>query len=322
MSRTLGRIAGGLIAAVLCATVASAQPKKKAAPKPATPPAAAKTSPALVVVNDEAITEADLTRAMQFRQVPEEQRDKSRRPILDKLIEARLISQFLASRKTTAPKQEVDEQINRLRELAKKRGDDPDRALANLGYSEEALREEFALPLAWKRHVDRVLTAERIRQFFQDHRDEFDGTQVRARRILIKVGFDDAEAGESAEKKLAALREQIVSGKLTFEQAARDVSEAPSKEQGGDVGWFAYASGRMPREFARAAFGLKEGEVSQPFRTPYGAELCQLTGRKPGDVSLEDVRDDVVRELSEDLWRQTAAELRKTARIEWKAPEQ
>src|SRR5262245_45341439 len=80
MTGNLRHIAFGLLAALVCYSVASAQPKKKAAPRPATPPAATKASPALVVVNDEAITEADLTRAMQFRQVPEEQRDKSRRP--------------------------------------------------------------------------------------------------------------------------------------------------------------------------------------------------------------------------------------------------
>ena len=103
--------------------------------------------------------------------------------------------------------------------------------------------------------------------------------------------------------------------------AAREHSAAPSKEQGGDVGEFPYV-GKMPARFSREAFGLEVGEISQPFRTPYGMELCLVTSREPGDLSLEDVRDDVLARLSQEMWKQTIAEMRKEAKIEWKVERQ
>jgi parvulin-like peptidyl-prolyl isomerase len=74
----------------------------------------------------------------------------------------------------------------------------------------------------------------------------------------------------------------------------------------------------MPVQLTREVFRLNVGEVSQPFRTSWGVHLCLVTDRKPGDLSLEDVRDEVLARMSQDLWNETIAELRKTAKIEWK----
>src|SRR5262245_3744820 len=67
--------------------------------------------PVLVIVNGDKITESDLIRRMKTRQVPEDERDRYREAYLEKLIDSRLIQQFLTSRKTAATKQEIDEQI-------------------------------------------------------------------------------------------------------------------------------------------------------------------------------------------------------------------
>ena len=102
-----------------------------------------------------------------------------------------------------------------------------------------------------------------------------------------------------------------------FEEAARTRSQGPSKENGGDVGLFPF-TGKMPQKFSREAFQLEVGEISPPFRSTFGVHLCQVTDRKPGDLSLEDVRDDVLVRMSHELWTQTVADLRKGAKIEWK----
>src|SRR5207302_497928 len=137
--------------------------KKSAKSKPAV---AAKREMVLVTVNGKKITEAQLNRMLMTRQVREEQRDKARDAFLEEMIDARLIQQFLDSRETKASKQEIDEQVNRIRDAAKQRGSDPDKVLADLGYTPESLREEFALPLAWKHHVDRAVPASRLKTYF------------------------------------------------------------------------------------------------------------------------------------------------------------
>jgi peptidyl-prolyl cis-trans isomerase C len=64
------------------------------------------------------------------------------------------------------------------------------------------------------------------------------------------------------------------------------------------------------------AFALKTGDVSQPIESPFGVHLITVTDRKPGDLSLEDVRGKVLDVLSKELWDKTVAELRTQAKIE------
>jgi peptidyl-prolyl cis-trans isomerase C len=234
------------------------------------------------------------------------------------MIDAKLIQQFLESRDTRASKQELDAQVNRIRDAAKQRNADPDKALAELGYTPESLREEFAIPLAWQHHFDRAVTAARLKAYFDEHRAEFDGTKVKASHIIIRLHpSDDEQAWKDAEAKLSDIRKQIVKKEISFYEAAHEYSQAPSKEEGGDVGEFPFV-GKMPEQFSREAFRLKVGEMSQPFRSKFGVHLCVVTGRKPGDLSLEDVRDEVLARLSQEMWKQTVADMRKTAKIEWK----
>ena len=90
--------------------------------------------------------------------------------------------------------------------------------------------------------------------------------EVRASHILVKT--------EEEAKKLA---EDIKSGKISFEEAARQVSLCPSGHEGGDLGFF--KRGVMVKPFEDAAFALKEvGEISAPVETQFGWHLIQLTG--------------------------------------------
>jgi len=271
----------------------------------------------LVTVNGKTITEGDLQRVMQTRQVPAEMREKYRQPFLDELVDARLIRDFLATKKISASKQEVDQQVKQVLELASKRGD-PEQALATMGYTNESLREEFALPLAWKRYIEQAVPQAQMQKFFAAHRQEFDGTMLRARQILKRVDSGDEADWKAAEEEVTSLRQQIVDGEISFSEAARRHSDSPSAPEGGDVGEFPY-SGKMPPSFTHQAFQLKVGEISPPFRSKAGVHLCQVTERKPGEASLEDVRDEVISRMSQDLWKQTVAAQKKTAKIEWKS---
>ncbi len=300
--------------------VAAPKSTTKPVPKPAVPQTRvgdALPGKALVVVNGVEITEAEVNRLMQTRRIPEAERPRLRRMFADQMIDSRLIQGFLEARDTRATKAEVDKQVEYVREFAKRQGD-PDRILSGYGYTPESLREEFAVPLAWQHHVRRIYTTKKLRDYFDEHRAEFDGTQVRARQILIKVPApQDPEKLKAATEQLRQLRAEIIAEKTTFAAAAEAHSQAPSGEKGGDVGFFPFR-GKMPPDLSRQAFALKVGEISEPFTSRFGVHLCEVTDRKPGDLSLEDVREEVFNQVAQELWTKTAADLRSTARIEWK----
>ena len=90
--------------------------------------------------------------------------------------------------------------------------------------------------------------------------------EVRASHVLVKT--------EDEAKKL---REDINAGKISFEDAARQISLCPSGHEGGDLGFF--KRGVMVKPFEDAAFARREiGEVSQTVETQFGWHLIQLTG--------------------------------------------
>ena len=104
--------------------------------------------------------------------------------------------------------------------------------------------------------------------------------QTHARHILIRAreGLSESEARD----RLARIRERIVAG-ADFGEMARQNSEDSSAAKGGDLGWV--APGDTVPEFERVMNGLKPGEVSQPFQTPFGWHLVQVIERRSEALS-------------------------------------
>lgn len=91
--------------------------------------------------------------------------------------------------------------------------------------------------------------------------------QVQARHILVKT-YEDA----------VKLQDRLNKGE-DFARLAQELSEdTGSKEQGGELGWF--ARGTMVKEFEDAAFALQPNQISQPITTTFGVHLIQVTARE------------------------------------------
>ncbi len=64
-----------------------------------------------------------------------------------------------------------------------------------------------------------------------------------------------------------------IEGGSNFEELARDFSNCSSGNNGGLLPEF--GRGKMVREFEKAAFSLKFGQVSAPIRTKFGYHLIK-----------------------------------------------
>lgn len=270
----------------------------------------------LATVNGAKITAGDLAFMMLTRKVPADLQPKVRERFLEQLIDSRLIQAYLDKRKIKAAPLAIDAQVDRINRLIKQKQDDPQKVLSALGYTDETLRRELALPLAWRAYVEQIVTAKTLREYWDRHRSEFDGTQIRASHIMIGLGKNDGEAArQAAREKLTRVRENIIAGRQTFADAAREYSTAPSRENGGDLGRFRFGEKNL-QAFSDAAFPLQIGEVSEPFATPFGIHICTVTERNPGQLSLEDVRLAVLSRLSQEIWDKLVEQERLQAKIE------
>lgn len=120
-----------------------------------------------------------------------------------------------------------------------------------------------------------------IVEFYDANRSMFvEGEGAKASHILV----DD-------EAKALDISKQLEDG-LEFEAAAKQYSKCPSKDVGGDLGYF--TRGKMVPEFEEACFSMKPGEVSGPVKTQFGYHIIKLVEKKePKIVSLEEVKENI-----------------------------
>lgn len=141
-------------------------------------------------------------------------------------------------------------------------------------------------------------------------------TQTRARHVLLRASPQVSQ--QAALARLATLRSQIEAGTLSFEQAARDVSEDASAAQGGDLGWV--SPGAFVPEFEAAMNPLPIGGMSAPFVSRFGAHLVQVLDRRSATLDARQQREqarNVLREQRfEQAYNEWARDLRARAYVE------
>jgi parvulin-like peptidyl-prolyl isomerase len=281
------------------------------------------------VVNGAAISRADVEAALKVMngptpmQVPESRQRQMRFEALGILIDNLLLEQFLRKNAPAADPHEIARHLAELETALNKDGKKLPDYLVENGMTAPQLREQVINALQWRDYTKARVSDADVQQYYNDNKDFFDGVQVRASHILIRVPVTGSDGDvKAAQTKLQSIRQEIEAGKTTFADAAKKYSQCPRAPEGGDVGYF-------PRkfvwdeEFAKAAFNpqLKIGDLIGLVRTEAGWHLIQLTDRKPGTPSDFAKIKDGVRDLYlTELRMNIVATQRKRARIEINLP--
>jgi parvulin-like peptidyl-prolyl isomerase len=285
---------------------------------PPTPPAA----DVAATVNGEPISIAELDSALNATlpatPLTAAQRKKLRAALLEDLIDERVLRQFLVRSAPKVEPAEVDAQMTALKARLVKENLTLDGFLKRTGQTEAQLREEWAAQIRLANHVKRIATDDKLRAYHAANRDHFDKVEVRVSHILVRVG-KDAPAVEraAAREKLEALRREVAAGRLAFAAAAKKYSQCASGLTGGDLGFIPRRGLPEDEPLAKAAFGLKVGELSEVAETARGYHLLTVTDRKPGVPSeLEKCIVEVLEAYAEDVRTELIANLRKEAKIQ------
>jgi peptidyl-prolyl cis-trans isomerase SurA len=149
--------------------------------------------------------------------------------------------------------------------------------------------------------------------------------EVHASHLLVTVAPDAPPAQvEAAHQKAIELARRAREPGTDFAALAKEASEGPSKESGGDLGWF--RKGEMVPELEKVAFALQPGQISDPVRTRFGWHVVKVEEtRNVQPKALADVEDQLRDRLyREELEKQTDAylkELRAGPLIEYKVPD-
>jgi peptidyl-prolyl cis-trans isomerase C len=166
-------------------------------------------------------------------------------------------------------------------------------------YQAKALRDAY-----FNSTIKPAVTDEEVKAAYEKEASKVKVSErVRARHILVQT-----------EKEAKDVLTKLNNGEK-FEDIAKQVSLDGSKDYGGDLGYF--SAEEMVPEFSKAAFALKNGEISQPVKTDYGWHVIKLEDRKQGGAQpFDQVKAGIKAVLMRKKVQDAVSELRKEAKIE------
>jgi peptidyl-prolyl cis-trans isomerase SurA len=108
-------------------------------------------------------------------------------------------------------------------------------------------------------------------------------TQIHARHILVKTS--EITSDGDARQRLEQLKQRLEGGDDFADLARSHSDDQGSALKGGDLGWI--SSGDVVPEFEDQIKRLEAGQISSPFRTPFGWHLVQVLERRQHDSTME-----------------------------------
>lgn len=260
---------------------------------------------AVVLVNGEAITMQQINRELVGHQqrivrsgghLNPELLAGLREQVIEHLVDRALLHQASDREGVTVSDEELNAAFGEIR-LQFDSDESFNASLHQMKMTEEVLREELRGSIAVSKLVNDLfgessrISEEEARAYYDSNPEEFfSPEQVRASHILILSDPDGADEGEDdGIVTIQEIRKEAEAGD-DFAELAIKHSQCPSREQGGDLGYF--TRGKMVKPFEDAAFALKPGELSEVVKTQFGYHLIKLEDRQEGGTAaFEDVQE-------------------------------
>jgi len=246
----------------------------------------------VITVGDEKVTAADFDGFIS--ELPADRqaiaRSDGRRELADLIVKMKLLAQEAKSRNL-----DQDRKVQRTIDIAR------DQILAQ----------------AMVNDVKDKLDDAAVRKYFEEHKASLE--RVQARHILIRMkgsrvpvrpGQQDL-TDDQAKAKAEDIYKRLKAGGDFAKMAREESDDTGSGADGGDLGSFGHS--QMVAPFEQTAFALKEGEISQPVRTPFGWHVIQVEQRFDTPEKLaEQIRASLGPKKTEDL----IADLKKSRKTE------
>ena len=139
-------------------------------------------------------------------------------------------------------------------------------------YRNEVLREQLTLLKLKKRIIVTMDVDERaLREIYEKEFSSEQELYFTASHIIMQANeSNDTEIKDA----VTTIYKEITEGKMTFAEAAKSYSQDGSAANGGSLGTFSARD--MVPEFSERLAVMKEGDVSEPFRTRYGWHIVKL----------------------------------------------
>lgn len=280
-------------------------------------------------VNGKDVTDVSINLAMRYaiRAVPPGPDQQAN--VLRLTVEQSIIRTLLAQEARKAGiKASAEEVATRVKEKRQQlaRPEILDTIIKNFNGSEAdlvALEEEMILAdkfVAEKVAATVKVTEADARAYYEANPKEFEHPeQAKIWMIMAAVPKNASETERAAAREKAArARARLAKGE-DFAAVARELSDDPSRQRGGEIGWV--RKGMLFPELEPNVFALEPGQISEVLESPRGFHVFRLEARRgPGRYPWEEIHGQLVQTLTARKIQERLAEvlgpIRRAATVE------
>jgi peptidyl-prolyl cis-trans isomerase SurA len=241
------------------------------------------------VVNDEAISVADLTSRLKMVMLSSnladspETRQRVAAQVLRTIVDEKLQMQEAKRQNVTATDEEINKALAQIEKQNNMQAGQLDQVLKARGIERGALVDQLTASIVWSKLVRRlvsqtnVVSDEEIDYALKRAKETANEPQSRVAEIFLAV--DNPQQEDEVRRLAERLTEQMKQG-ARFSAVAQQFSQSATAAVGGDIGWV--RPEQLSPELGKVVAQMRPGELSAPVRTGAGYYLLLVLDRRSG----------------------------------------
>ncbi len=245
--------------------------------------------------------------------------------VLEQLIDRQLIEQEAQRRKFRVTDEELETAFSNFLQQRGMTKDQFHLAMAQQKMQAGRFKERLRGEIMVHRFIDGEIRSriqvgdQECRDYYEKHKgDHAKAGQARIQQIALLTRGGAAKDKREKRHQIEEIRSRILQGD-DFGKLARQFSQGPNAENGGDCGYF--SEGELLPELDQAAFTQNVGEVSPVIETSVGFHIVRVLDRGSGEAKpFEEVKDQIRASLVEEAFqtelKKRVESLRKSAYID------
>jgi peptidyl-prolyl cis-trans isomerase SurA len=236
---------------------------------------------------------------------------QAHKEVLDMLIEERLLQRVAQRFGIKVEDAEVDRAIEQMQQGVNATKEVMTQELAAQGFTPEGYRHFLKAQIRKSRIIEAAIrptismAEDKIREYYQNHKNNYLFPQVRVSQILIQVPTEATPKDwEQAKEKMETVLQSLKKGTPFEELASRYSDDKTTASSGGDLGFF--QKGEMVPMIEAVVFRMQKGEVSEVIQSSHGFHILKVTDVRAGSIApFEEIKAQV----TEDYYREEVTRL-------------
>ena len=252
------------------------------------------------------------------------------RNVLNKMVEEQLLEQQIQTEDITVSDADIDRAIANILQQNNLGPDQLEIALRNQGMTLAAYRKSLRKQLRHLKLIELKVRSQ-VSVTEDDVRAEYD-VRTKDEPAVVKVELAhiwlqyDAESPEEDQQQVKTMadevRKRVTEGQENFADVAKELSEGPTADKGGDLGLLILKD-LVPQKLANAVAKLEPGQISQPVKTDKGIHIVLLKNKQvekstPFDSLKRKIYQELTNKRVETRTVTWLEELRRNANVEIK----